>query len=98
MTSASLPELTSELVVLVGFILAAMALAILRFNKRLDQAGLFQRPSGRYAPCLSHKQKRSRDFSLLLRFYPNHQTRGILVSDCLFASGYRNCSLGLVSR
>jgi len=33
---ASLPELSSELIVLVGFILAAMTLAILRFNKRLD--------------------------------------------------------------
>ncbi len=33
---ASLPELSSELLVLVGFILAAMTLAILRFNKRLD--------------------------------------------------------------
>ena len=33
---ATLPELSSELFVLVGFILAAMTLAILRFNKRLD--------------------------------------------------------------
>jgi len=33
---ASLPELSHELFVLVGFILAAMTLAILRFNKRLD--------------------------------------------------------------
>lgn len=33
---ATLPELSSELFVLVGFILVAMTLAILRFNKRLD--------------------------------------------------------------
>jgi ABC-2 type transport system permease protein len=33
---ANLTELSSELLVLVGFILAAMTLAILRFNKRLD--------------------------------------------------------------
>ncbi|MBT8048718.1 MAG: ABC transporter permease, partial [Gammaproteobacteria bacterium] len=33
---ASLPELSTELGILFGFILAAMAIAILRFNKRLD--------------------------------------------------------------
>ena len=33
---ATLPELSSELLALVGFILVAMTLAILRFNKRLD--------------------------------------------------------------
>jgi ABC-2 type transport system permease protein len=33
---ATLPELSTELAILAGFILIAMAIAILRFNKRLD--------------------------------------------------------------
>jgi len=33
---ASLPELSSELLVLAGFIIVAMTIAVLRFNKRLD--------------------------------------------------------------
>jgi ABC-2 type transport system permease protein len=33
---ATLPELSSEVLILVLFILGAMAMAILRFNKRLD--------------------------------------------------------------
>jgi ABC-2 type transport system permease protein len=33
---ASLPELSGEMLILAGFILAAMTIAVLRFNKRLD--------------------------------------------------------------